>query len=108
MNKKPRGTPFNRITNPPPGRPKGAKSKFTNLKEAFVEAFKDVGGRDYVKNFASKKKNSRAFLQLIAKMLPQDVQISGEIDTNIVEKYKGMSNEELLQKINAIISKHTK
>ena len=31
------------------GRPKGSKNKFTQLKNVFLEALEEVGGKEYVK-----------------------------------------------------------
>jgi hypothetical protein len=75
-------------------KPKGAKCKFTTLKEAFVNAFKELGGEqgliDWI--YEQKKiKNSKGkvrieeysgqrkleLFKMIAKMLPSDVHMSG-------------------------------
>ena len=53
----------------PNGRPKGSKNKFTQLKDAFLEAFEEVGGKDFV--VRSAKEDPKAFLTLMAKMLPR-------------------------------------
>lgn len=66
-----------------PGRGKGTKNKFTDLKTAFLNAFQDVGGEAYLREFALQKQNRAAFLQMIAKMLPNkveaDIDVSGRV-----------------------------
>ena len=62
-----------------PGRPKGSKNKFTNLKAAFLEAFEELGGAEGLWEWAEKNQaNKRAFYQMITKMLPAS--LVGEID----------------------------
>lgn len=61
-----------------PGRPKGCKNKFTTLKNEFIEAFLAVGGREYVKKYAKGDNSQKGrFLQMIATMLPKDIQLTG-------------------------------
>ena len=76
--------------NPPPtGRPKGSKNKFTNLKEEYLKAFYDedgIGGAEGIKKLMKNNpRNKMAFLQMIAKMLPSNIDVdhSGQIDTKI-------------------------
>lgn len=61
----------------PNGRPKGSLNRFTNLKDAFLGAFEDLGGRKGLVKWAKESKiNKRTYYQLIAKMLPSNVSIS--------------------------------
>lgn len=68
-----------------PGRPKGRKNKFTDLKTTFLEALQELGGREYIINFG--KKNPRDFLKIIAIMLPRDnkVDLSGSVRVKVIE-----------------------
>ena len=72
-----------------PGKPRGAKDKFTNLKEEFLAAFYDkdgIGGAEGIKELMrNNKRNKMIFLQMIAKMLPSnlDVEHSGQIDSKL-------------------------
>jgi hypothetical protein len=66
-----RGRPEN-LTNAGKGRPKGCKNKFTDVKTAFLKAFEAVGHEEYVRKFASKAENQRAFLLMIARLLPHE------------------------------------
>lgn len=86
----------------PKGRPKGVQNRFTTLKAAFLSAFTKVGGEKALVEFYRDKKNRKAFLQMMAYMLPKDIQISGEITENIIDKYKESSNEELAKKIDSL------
>lgn len=62
------------------GKPKGAKNKFTNLKQSFLDAFVDLGGTEGLKKWASNPKNMKDFLYMLARMLPKDVQLAGKGD----------------------------
>jgi hypothetical protein len=62
------------------GRPKGAKNKFTSLKDNFLHAFNKIGGEEELARWAIQAKNRTAFYQMIARMLP------AKIDADIREK----------------------
>lgn len=62
-----------------PGRPKGSKDKFTNLKHAFLKAFEGIGGEKKLTDWASRGLNTGDFYKMIARMLPTNVQVDGEI-----------------------------
>jgi hypothetical protein len=59
------------------GRKKGTPNKFTTLKDAFIGAFKDIGGQDALVKFARTQKNQRELFKMVAHMLPRDVHVSG-------------------------------
>lgn len=65
------------------GRPKGTKNKFTSLKASFLDAFEAAGGREFLIAFAKDKRNQAAFLNMLARMLPNkvesDVSMSGRV-----------------------------
>lgn len=62
-----------------PGRPKGSANKFTTLKAAFLNVFERMGGEDALLEWANaSNRNKAAFYQWITKMLPADVNVSGE------------------------------
>jgi hypothetical protein len=64
----------------PKGKAKGAVSKFTSLKAAFLNVFERMGGEDALLEWAnSSNHNKAAFYQWITKMLPADVNVSGEV-----------------------------
>jgi hypothetical protein len=66
------------VTNPR-GRRKGSVNKFTTLKAAFLNVFERMGGEDALLAWAkSSNHNTAAFYQWITKMLPADVNLSGE------------------------------
>ena len=71
-----------------PGRPKGSKNKST-LKQAYIEAFFELGGKDALVKFAKLgPKQMEAFLNQNSKMLPKEVELSGPdkgpIETGVV------------------------
>lgn len=55
------------------GRPPGAPNKVgSNVKEAVLQAFNNVGGIEWLEEMA--KKEPKAFLQLLSKLIPNAVQ----------------------------------
>jgi hypothetical protein len=85
-----------------PGKPKGAKCKFTNLKDAFLNAFQRIGGEDALYKWLTPEKleikNKRGqvtkvldfsaerhkdFFKMITPMLPKEVSLSGSLDVNV-------------------------
>ena len=80
---KPRGKPFEKGN---PGRPKGAKDKFTTLKQAFLDAFRDeeIGGsKGMVKVFKKSDAKKIMFFKIMAGMLPRNVDVTLPTDTVI-------------------------
>jgi len=69
------------LPGPGPGRPKGSKNKFTGLKEAFLEAFEEMGGAEGLLTWIKKSpRNQSQFYQLISKMLPSNLSVEGDIN----------------------------
>jgi len=66
------------------GRPKGVKNKFTDLKQIFIEAFHDLGGKEELVRWAKDKRNRTKFYELTAKMLPKE--IKAELENKVVDK----------------------
>ena len=67
------------------GRPKGATNKATKeLKDMILGALSDVGGQEYLKLQAIE--NPSAFMTLIGKVLPKDVnaKVEGELSVQVV------------------------
>jgi hypothetical protein len=79
-----------------PGRPKGAKNKFTNLKESFLSTYQEIGGD---KEFAKWAKNNRGtFYQMITKLLPKTVDGDFNFAVGLGERMK--EAEERLKEYN--------
>jgi hypothetical protein len=58
------------------GRKKGTPNKFTTLKDAFVEAFRDLGAaRGLIKWVRKSNENQKVFYSLVARMLPTEMRI---------------------------------
>lgn len=75
---------------PGPGRPKGVPNKNTTaLKDMILKALGDAGGIDYLTKQASE--NPNAFLTLVGKVLPLDVNNnhSGQVVAQVV--FKGLN-----------------
>ncbi|PSH64670.1 hypothetical protein [Phyllobacterium sophorae] len=63
-----------------PGRVKGSKNKITKtIKEAVKLAFDEAGGHEYLLEVA--KKDPKTFVQLVAKLIPQEV--TGDTKTTL-------------------------
>lgn len=61
------------------GRPPGVKNKLTNLRDAVLEAFEQVGGAQYLAQLAQGTSSDRAaFVGLVSKVLPTQVQAQVE------------------------------
>lgn len=61
------------------GRPVGVKNKLTNLRDAVLEAFDQVGGAQYLAKLAQGNSSDRAaFVGLVSKVLPTQVNANVE------------------------------
>jgi hypothetical protein len=66
-----------------PGKPKGAKTKTTAaIKDMIEQALSNVGGVAYLQRQADE--NPVAFMGLVGKILPKDLNIGGELGVNLV------------------------
>jgi hypothetical protein len=62
-----------------PGRPKNVKNKLTNLRDAVLEAFDQVGGAEYLAKLANGTSSDRAaFVGLVSKVLPTQINANVE------------------------------
>lgn len=62
----------------PMGRPKGSKNKNTlKIKDAMMRAFHRAGGEDYL--YELSKTDKPLFVGLLTKIIPSEVQVSGNI-----------------------------
>ncbi len=61
----------------PNGRPKGSKNRFTTLKQAFLNAFVNLGGEEGLTEWAKRNRVSKSeFYKLVTKMLPREVHVA--------------------------------
>ena len=68
------------------GRPKGSPNKITkSVREAILAAFDEVGGINYLKIQA--EKNPTAFLGLLWKILPTQLDHSGKINGAVTQSF---------------------
>ena len=56
------------------GRRKGAKGKFTTLKQAFLDAFEATGGTEALTKWGEEEDNREDFYAMITKLLPREIQ----------------------------------
>lgn len=62
-----------------PGRPKHVRNKLTNLRDAVLEAFDQVGGAQYLAKLAQGTSSDRAaFVGLVSKVLPTQINANVE------------------------------
>lgn len=84
----PRGNP--RLAEVRPyGRKKGAKNKFTDLKTAFLNSFKEIGGEKALSEWAKDPKNRGLFYQILSKLLPAHSDLNIENNPILVIMPKG-------------------
>lgn len=63
----------------PGGRPKGVRNRLTNLRDAVLEAFDQVGGVQYLARMAEGTQSDRAaFVGLVSKVLPTQINANVE------------------------------
>lgn len=94
--KQKRGNP--NLPKPGPGRPKGTKNKFTDLKKSFLDVFEKIEKDSEKKDskikglyeWATKNdKNQGMFYQMMARMLPSNIDVNpiGPLSLIISDKY---------------------
>jgi hypothetical protein len=78
---------------PGPGRPKGSVNKTTAaIKEMVIQALSDAGGIEYL--VAQSRDNPTAFLTLVGKVLPLQVNAEhkGDVIAHVV--FKGLNDDD--------------
>jgi len=60
------------------GRKKGTPNKFTTAKQAFLDAFEELGGKDFVVKVAKTAKGKQCVLNNMARLIPNKTELSGE------------------------------
>jgi hypothetical protein len=77
----------------PRGRQLGVKNKLTNLREAVLEAFDQVGGTQYLARLAEGTQSDRAaFVGLVAKVLPTQINANVEGGIQVQLSWLGQRN----------------
>lgn len=75
------------------GRPPGVKNKLTNLREAVLEAFDEVGGAAYLARLAQGTSSDRAaFVGLVSKVLPTQINANVEGGIQVQLSWLGQRN----------------
>ncbi len=87
------------LSNKGKGRAKGSKNKFTELKEAYLKAFENIGGIEDLTKLAKNPRYKLAFYQMLSKMLPREEKIEhgGEVVHGVtvyVPKRPGMDGDD--------------
>ena len=81
---------------PGPGRPKGVRNKYTGFITDLFEVWEEANGRERLKEFI--QKNDRNFgkcLEVMAKLMPKEIKLSGDSEITIKKDYSGMDYEQL-------------
>ena len=77
----------------PAGRPAGVKNKLTNLRDAVLEAFDQVGGAEYLAKLAQGSSSDRAaFVGLVSKVLPTQINANVEGGIQVQLSWLGQRN----------------
>jgi hypothetical protein len=77
----------------PAGRPKGVRNKLTNLRDAVLEAFDQVGGTEYLARLANGTQSDRAaFVGLVSKVLPTQINANVEGGIQVQLSWLGQRN----------------
>ncbi len=77
----------------PAGRPKGVRNKLTNLRDAVLEAFDEVGGPEYLVRLANGTQSDRAaFVGLVSKVLPTQINANVEGGIQVQLSWLGARN----------------
>ncbi len=85
------------------GREKGSKNKATAaIKDMIEGALSDVGGRAYLARQA--EENPSAFMGLVGKILPKDINVGGQQDSPVVISIES-SKSWLSEIISNVVSK---
>lgn len=58
----------------PAGRPKGSKNRYTQMRDAFLDAFDQMGGTDGLVKWAME--DPKAFYDLAVRILPKDINLN--------------------------------
>jgi hypothetical protein len=78
---------------PGPGRPRNVKNRLTNLREAVLEAFDQVGGAQYLAKLAAGSSSDRAaFVSLVSKVLPTQINANVEGGIQVQLSWLGSRN----------------
>jgi hypothetical protein len=79
--------PFEKGKKKSGGRKKGTPNRFTRFKDALLEAFnsEEINGVDGLIKWAKLPKNRGTFYQLMAKMLPREIEVKGGSNINLAE-----------------------
>jgi len=76
-----------------PGRTPGVKNKLTNLRDAVLEAFDQVGGAEYLAKLAQGTSSDRAaFVGLVSKVLPTQINANVEGGIQVQLSWLGQRN----------------
>lgn len=76
-----------------PGRPRNVKNRLTNLREAVLEAFDEVGGAAYLARLAQGNSSDRAaFVGLVSKVLPTQINANVEGGIQVQLSWLGQRN----------------
>lgn len=65
----------------PKGRPKGSKNKFTKLKDDWLKAYEEIGGKKALAKWG--KKNPDVFFREVTKLFPREASIDVEGEVTI-------------------------
>jgi hypothetical protein len=62
------------------GRKKGTPNKFTTVKQAFMDAMEEMGGKDFLKKVCKTQQGKISFMNNIARLLPTTEKVHHDHD----------------------------
>ncbi len=81
-----------------PGRPKGSKNRYTDLKASFLAVLGELGGEEWMKETA--EKYPVEFMRMLARMLPKATDIDLRADVSIGDEKARERARELIEEVN--------
>ena len=86
------------ISGNPSGRPKGAKNRYTEVKESFLKAFNKLGGTKGLIDWANENpRNKKDFYAMVVSLLPKKPEENLEKEPLIITTY--VHNKETIDNI---------
>jgi len=70
---------------PGPGRPRGSKNRFTNIKDEFLFAYETIGGLGGLTAWAKKEENRTEFYRMLTRLFPREIKAEITVGRSISE-----------------------
>jgi len=71
--------------NPKPGRPRGSKNKFTEIKNEFLFAYESIGGLGSLTLWAKEPGNRTEFYRMLTRLFPREIKAEITVERSVSE-----------------------